>query len=436
VKGTGNKISVITLGCSKNVVDSETLLAQLKGSRAAVVEEVDDASIVVINTCGFIEAARQESIDAIIEAVEKKKRGEIDRVVVMGCLSERFRDELRAEIPEVDSYFGSNELPRVLADLGVDYRKELLGERWLTTPSHYAYLKISEGCDHPCSFCAIPLMRGSHRSKPEADILHEAELLAAKGVRELIVIGQDTTAYGMDRDGTRTLATLLKRLDAVDGIEWIRLMYAYPAQFPLDVLEAMASSKKICKYLDMPIQHISDAVLRSMRRGITRRATLDLLRRIRSFVPDVALRTTLIVGYPDETREDFFQLCDFVEEARFHRLGVFPYSHEEGTSAFPLGDPIPHEVKEERLARIMEIQQRVSSDMNASLIGRSMRVLVDRTEGTVAVGRTEWDAPEIDQEAFISDAGHLVPGTFVKARITDAAEYDLYGTLVSPAGGA
>ena len=420
-----NRITVVTLGCSKNVVDSEALLAQLQGNGIPLAEEVGGGGTVVINTCGFIEAAKQESIDAILEAVEKKKRGEVGRIVVMGCLSERFREDLRREIPDVDAYFGSNELPRVVADLGGDFRRELLGERMLTTPRHFAYLKVSEGCDHPCSFCAIPLMRGGHRTKPMEDVLREAGLLANKGVKELILIGQDTTSYGLDLYGSRRLAALLEALQAIEGPEWIRLMYAYPSKFPLDVLDAFARSPKMCRYLDLPIQHASDEVLRSMRRGTTARATRELLARIREAVPGVALRTTLIVGYPNETEDEFRALCDFVEETRFHRLGVFTYSHEEGTTAAPLGDPVPPAVKEERQARIMEIQQRISEERNTSLIGTTVRVLIDRTEGELSVGRTEWDAPEIDQEVIIRRAPSIRPGSFLEVRITDATEYDL-----------
>ncbi len=423
------KISVVTLGCSKNVVDSEALMAQLAAGRVKLVEP-DEAETIVINTCGFIEAAKQESIDAIVEAVEKKKRGEIAHIVVMGCLSERFREELVKEIPDVDAYIGANKIPEVLSSLGVDYRRELLGERRLTTPSHFAYVKISEGCDHPCSFCSIPLMRGRHASRPEQDVLHEASLLAARGVRELIVIGQDTTAYGMDRSGTQHLAALLGRLQELPGVEWIRLMYAYPAQFPEDVLDAFAAFPKLARYLDIPVQHIADPVLRSMRRGISSRATRELLTHIRERVPGIALRTTLIVGYPNETEDDFRALCDFVEETKFHRLGVFPYSHEEGTTAALLGDPVPQSVKEERQAAIMEIQQRISEERNRSLVGSVQRVLIDRAEDGQLVGRTEWDAPEIDQEVSLPDDGRTPAGSFVPVRITDAVEYDLFGERV------
>jgi ribosomal protein S12 methylthiotransferase len=424
-----NKIHVVTLGCSKNLVDSEALLGQLKLNNAALTGDVDAAGIVVINTCGFIEAAKQESIDAILEAVERKKRGEIGKIVVMGCLSERFRNELRVEIPEVDSYFGSNEMPAVLADLGIDYKKELVGERLLTTPSHFAYLKISEGCDNPCSFCAIPLMRGGHRTKPIEAVLAEAQQLARKGVKELILIGQDTTYYGLDASGERGLYDLLGRLNDVQGIEWIRLMYAYPAKFPMRVLDAFRDFPKLVRYIDMPVQHVSDRVLRSMRRGISGRALRELIAAMQEQVPGLALRTTLIVGYPDETEQDFAELLEFVETVRFHRLGVFTYSQEEGTTAFVLGDPIPAEVKEQRQAAIMEAQLKVSTERNEALVGTTQRVLIDRHDGPFAVGRTAWDAPEIDQEVMVENPTPLQVGNFYDVRITEAAEYDLTGTV-------
>lgn len=424
-----DRIHVVTLGCSKNLVDSEALLGQLKLSRAPLTDDVDAAGTIVINTCGFIEAAKQESIDAILEAVERKKRGEVGRVVVMGCLSERFRNELRTEIPDVDSYFGSNDMPAVLADLGVDYRKELVGERLLTTPSHFAYLKISEGCDNPCSFCAIPLMRGGHRTKPMDQVVAEARGLARKGVKELIIIGQDTTYYGLDANGERGLYDLIGRLNEVDGIEWIRLMYAYPAKFPMRLLDAFGDFPKLVRYIDMPVQHVSDRVLKSMRRGISTRALRELIGTMQEKVPGLALRTTLIVGYPEETEEDFNELLRFVSETKFHRLGVFTYSQEEGTTAYDLGDPIPAEVKEERQAAIMEAQLKVSVERNEALVGTTVRVLIDRHEGPQSVGRTEWDAPEIDQEVTVENPTPLQVGNFYRVRITDAAEYDLTGTI-------
>ena len=432
---TGNRnhrptISVVTLGCSKNLVDSEVLLGQLTGGKAHIVDDVDDADIAVINTCGFIEAAKQESIDAILEAVERKKQGKLKKVVVMGCLSERFAKDLAAEIPNVDAYFGSHHIPQIVRELGVDFREELLGERQLTTPSHYAYLKISEGCDNPCSFCAIPLMRGLHVSKPLTQIVTEAHHLAAKGVKELILIGQDTTYYGLDLQGGRQLDRLLRELAGIDGIEWIRLMYAYPTKFPKSILEVYRDYPKICRYLDMPVQHVADGVLKSMRRGMTNRALRELLSEIKTAVPGIGLRTTLIVGYPHESESDFEELCDFVEETKFHRLGVFTYSQEEGTTAYDLGDPVPNDVKEERRSRIMELQQRVSEERNESLIGSDLKVLIEKVEGELFVGRTEWDAPEIDQEVYVRSSSKLRIGSFVNAKVTHCTEYDLYAESV------
>ncbi|MEX1276473.1 MAG: 30S ribosomal protein S12 methylthiotransferase RimO [Bacteroidota bacterium] len=423
-------ISVMTMGCSKNLVDSEVLLGQLAGNKVRVVEEGGDADIAVINTCGFIEAAKQESIDTILEAVRRKQEGKLKKVVVMGCLSERFAAELRREIPEVDAYFGSHHLKEVVKELGIDYKVELLGERMLTTPSHFAYMKISEGCDNPCSFCAIPLMRGGHRSKPFAEIVHEARHLASRGVKELMVIGQDTTYYGLDLQGGRTLDALLAELSAVEGIEWIRLLYAYPAKFPLSVLDVFRDHPKLCRYMDIPVQHASDDVLKSMRRGISNRALRDLLRTVQESVPGIALRSTLIVGYPNETERDFEVLCDFVREMRFHRLGVFTYSREEGTSAYGLGDPVPSEVKEERRSIIMQLQQEISEERNRGLIGQTVKVLLDRAEGEHLIGRTEWDAPEIDQEVYVKNDGALRVGDFCDARVDDATEYDLYAEAV------
>lgn len=432
---TGNRnhtprISVVTLGCSKNLVDSEVLLGQLTGGKAHVVDDVDDADIAVINTCGFIEAAKQESIDAILEAVERKKRGKLKKVVVMGCLSERFAKDLAAEIPDVDAYFGSHHLAQIVRELGVDYWEELLGERQLTTPSHYAYLKISEGCDNPCSFCAIPLMRGLHVSKPLGQIVAEAQHLAARGVKELIIIGQDTTYYGLDLQGERQLDKLLRELAGVDGIEWIRLMYAYPTKFPKSILDVYREYPKICRYLDMPIQHVADDILKSMRRGMTNRSLRQLLSDIKTAVPGIGLRTTLIVGYPNESESDFEQLYEFVEETKFHRLGVFTYSQEEGTTAYDLGDPIPNDVKEERSSRIMELQQRISEERNESLVGSDLKVLIERIEGEFFVGRTEWDAPEIDQEVYVRSSSKLPLGSFVTAKVTHCTEYDLYAQSV------
>ena len=345
----------------------------------------------------------------------------------MGCLSERYAKELVDEIPDVDRYFGSHHLEEIVVDLGVDYKRELVGERLLSTPSHFAYLKISEGCDRPCSFCAIPLMRGAHRTRPLEEVVGEARGLAVEGVKELILIGQDTTSYGIDLYDSRRLDSLLRELSAVDGIEWIRLMYAFPAMFPKEVLSVFRESPKICRYLDVPLQHASEAVLKSMRRGITSRATRELLEAMRSTIPDIALRTTLIVGYPTESEKDFEELCEFVKEMKFHRLGVFTYSREEGTAAYDLGDPIPQEVKEERRDRIMEIQREISERRNQLLAGKVVTVLIDRQEGEFAVGRTEWDAPEIDQEVFVRSASRLRIGNFYQVKIVDATEYDLYG---------
>jgi len=429
-KHTQPKISVVTLGCWKNVVDSETLLGQLRDNRATVVENLEEADTVVINTCGFIEAAKKESLDAIVEAVHRKAAGQLKKVVVMGCLAERYRKDLAVELPEVDAFFGTNQVQDVLRSLDARFKYELLGDRQLTTPSHLAYLKISEGCDHPCSFCAIPLMRGKHVSKPLEQIIAEAQALAGRGVKELILIAQDSTYYGLDLYGERRLKQLLEALCAIEGIEWIRLMYAYPAKFPLDILEVFREQPKLCRYLDIPVQHASDAVLRSMRRGMTNRATRELLSRIKHELPDIALRTTLIVGYPNETEEDFLALCDFVREMKFHRLGVFTYSREEGTTAEPLGDPIPDEVKEERRSTIMEIQRSISAERNETLIGRTVRVLIDRKENGMAVGRTQWDAPEIDQEVYVRDGQDLRVGNFYEVRIGDALEYDLLAHCV------
>ncbi len=427
----GPKINVVTMGCSKNLVDSESLLGQLKAGGAALTSDVDDADTVVINTCGFIETARQESIDAILEAVERKKRGELKRVVVMGCLSERYKKELMQEIPEVDVFFGSNNLKEVVESLGADFKKELLGERVLATPKHYAFLKISEGCDNPCSFCSIPIMRGRHRSKPIEEIEREANILLSRGVKELILIAQDSTYYGIDIYGERKLASLMSTLAQQQGTEWIRLMYAYPARFPLDILEAMRSFRNVCRYLDMPVQHISDDVLKGMRRGISARKTYELLDTIRSAIPDIGLRTTLIVGFPGETEKDFQMLHDFVKETKFHRLGVFTYSHEEGTTAYPLGDPVPENVKEERKDAIMSLQKDIAEYRNQSLVGSTVKVLIDRKEDGIFVGRTEWDAPEIDQEVFVQSAFELHVGSFYGVQVTGAAEYDLFGKLQS-----
>ena len=425
--GTKQKVHVITMGCVKNTVDSEKLMAQLRLSNFEIVPSIEGADVAVINTCGFIDAAKEESIDMIIEQVKRKGSGSLRKVYAMGCLTERYRQELTVEIPELDGIFGSNQIPDVVRSLGAEYRSELLGERMLSTPSHFAYLKISEGCDNPCSFCEIPLMRGRHVSRPVEEIISEAESLAAKGVKELIVIGQDTTAYGLDLYGKRRIATLLPMVADIPGIAWVRLMYAYPAQFPPDLLEVIAGHPRVCRYLDLPVQHAADNMLKSMRRGITRKSLLDLIGRIRD--AGVALRTTLIVGYPGESAEDFGLLESFVRETGFARLGVFTYSMEEGTTAYPLGDPVPPEEKERRKGVIMEIQKGISVERNEALVGSRLRVLIDRAEDGLYVGRTEQDAPEIDNEVFVSAPGPLTPGTFSDVEIPDAPEYDLYGRV-------
>ncbi|MGA9119041.1 MAG: 30S ribosomal protein S12 methylthiotransferase RimO [Bacteroidota bacterium] len=422
-------VHVLTMGCAKNTVDSERLLAQLRLNSIAIAPTLEDAEIAVINTCGFIDAAKQESIDAIIQQVHRKGKGRLKRVYAMGCLTERYRVDLSKEIPEVDRFFGSNDLADILAELGGDLKRDLLGERELSTPSHFAYLKISEGCDNPCSFCAIPLMRGKHVSSPMETLLAEATVLAAKGVKELVVIGQDTTYYGLDLYGRRRLAELLERLGEIPGIEWVRLMYAYPAKFPVEVLDVFSRAPHLCRYIDMPVQHAADAMLRSMRRGISNRALRTLLDSIRERVPGIALRTTLIVGYPGEGPEEFEELLKFVQEQQFDRLGVFTYSHEEGTHAFPLGDPVPEKEKEHRLNLVMELQKEISDRKNAALIGTRQRVLVDRLDDDRYVGRTEHDAPEIDNEVFVATEHPLDIGGFCDALIDDSTEYDLYGTL-------
>ncbi|MBN1397537.1 MAG: 30S ribosomal protein S12 methylthiotransferase RimO [Bacteroidetes bacterium] len=418
-----SKIKVVTLGCPKNIVDSEYLLGQLDNS-FQITDDIEETDTVVINTCGFIQDAKEESIDAILEAVDKKNRGVIRKIVVMGCLSERFKNELASEIPEVDFFFGTNQLAGVLNSLNAGPFQHP-GQRHLTTPSHYAYLKISEGCDNPCSFCAIPLMRGKHRSRPVEEIVQEAHSLAEKGVKELIVIAQDTTYYGLDFYNKRQLAALLGKLDDIDGIEWIRLLYAYPAKFPTDVIDAFQKYRKLCRYIDIPVQHCSDDILKSMRRGISSKATRELLLKLKSEIPGLALRSTLIVGYPGETEDHFKELCDFVEEMQFHRLGVFVYSQEEGTAAYDLGDPVPAEKKQERQAAIMEIQKRISEKRNETLIGKTLKILIDIQDKNYLIGRTEWDAPEIDQEVIVYSRKPLKAGTFHSAVISDAAEYDL-----------
>ncbi|MCX7984673.1 MAG: 30S ribosomal protein S12 methylthiotransferase RimO [Bacteroidetes bacterium] len=424
------KVCVITLGCPKNTVDSEHLLAQLDTSTYEILPEPDDAEIVVINTCGFIQDAKEESIDTILEAVERKREGCLKRVIVMGCLSQRYRTELQYEIPEVDAYFGTEELPDVVRFLKVDYKPELRCERYITTPKHFAYLKISEGCNHPCSFCAIPLIRGKYRSVPREIVVHEARRLAEKGVKELILIAQDTTSYGIDLYGTRELPSLVRELNMIDGIEWIRLLYTYPGQFPLELIDVFHSCDKLCHYLDIPIQHISDSVLRSMQRGISARATKELLYKLKTEIPDIALRTTLMVGYPTETNDDFQQLYDFVGEMQFHRLGVFTYSQEEGTTAYELGDPIPQEVKNQRHDALMILQREISLRRNETLVGTQVRIMIDEVNKGYAIGRTSWDAPEIDQEVMLYSTSLPTVGSIIPVKIVSAAEYDLEARLI------
>ena len=423
-----NKINIVTLGCSKNLYDSEVLMGQLKANQKEVVHE-EEGNIVVINTCGFIDNAKEESINTILEFVEKKEEGEVDQVFVTGCLSERYKPDLEKEIPNVDQYFGTRELPLLLKALGANYRKELVGERLSTTPQHFAYLKIAEGCDRPCSFCAIPLMRGQHRSTPIEDLVTEAEKLAAKGVRELLLIAQDLTYYGLDLYKRRALADLLKELVKVEGIEWIRLHYLFPTGFPEEVLDLIHEEPKICNYIDIPLQHIADPVLKSMRRGTTKERTDKLLRLMREKVPGITIRTTLIVGYPGETEEDFEVLKEWVREMRFERLGVFTYSHEENTHAFNLEDDIPQELKQERANAIMAIQQKISGEHNAAMVGRKLPVLIDRREGDFFIGRPEYDSPDVDNEVLV-EADYLPMGQFVEVEITGAEDYDLFAVPV------
>ena len=422
-----NTINVVTLGCSKNVYDSEVLMGQLKAGGKNVVHE-QEGNIVVINTCGFINNAKEESINTILEYVQQKEAGLIDKVFVMGCLSERYKPDLEKEIPDVDQYFGTSELPALLKVLGADYKHELIGERLTTTPKNYAYLKISEGCDRPCSFCAIPLMRGAHISTPIEALVTEAEKLAAKGVKELILIAQDITYYGLDLYKKRALADLLRALVKVEGIEWIRIHYAFPTGFPMDVIEVMKEEPKICNYLDIPLQHISDPILASMKRGTTQEKTTKLLKKFREAMPEMAIRTTLIVGYPGETQADFEALKSFVQEMRFDRLGCFTYSHEENTTAYELEDDVPEEVKLARANEIMEIQSQISWELNQEKIGKTFRCLIDRKEGNYFVGRTEYDSPDVDNEVLIDAKKHYVKiGDFVEVKIFDATDYDLYG---------
>ena len=423
---------MVTLGCSKNVYDSEVLMGQLKAGGGKEVVHEKEGNIVVINTCGFINNAKEESINTILDYVQQKEAGLVDKVFVMGCLSERYKPDLEKEIPDVDQYFGTSELPALLKVLGADYKHELIGERLTTTPKNYAYLKISEGCDRPCSFCAIPLMRGAHISTPIDDLVTEAEKLAAKGVKELILIAQDITYYGLDLYKKRALADLLRALVKVEGIEWIRIHYAFPTGFPIDVLEVMKTEPKICNYLDIPLQHISDKILTSMKRGTTQEKTTKLLKKFREAVPEMAIRTTLIVGYPGETEEDFQKLKDFVKAMRFDRLGCFTYSHEENTTAYELTDDVPEEVKLQRANEIMELQSQISWELNQEKVGKTFRCLIDRKEGNYFVGRTEYDSPDVDNEVLIDAKKHYVKiGDFTDVKIIEAADYDLYGEPVA-----
>jgi len=427
-----NKVNVITLGCSKNIVDSEVLMGQLRANNIEVEHEStkNDSSIVIINTCGFIDNAKQESIDTILRFSAAKKKGQIDKLYVTGCLSERYKPDLEKEIPNVDAYFGTRELPRMLKTLKADYKQELLGERLLTTPNHSAYFKISEGCDRPCSFCAIPLMRGGHVSVPIEQLVAQAKQLAKNGTKELMIIAQDSTYYGLDLYKERRLANLLEQLSEVDGIDWLRLHYAFPSGFPLDVLEVMKNNPKVCNYIDMPLQHITDDMLKSMRRGTTKQKTIDLVNMIRDKVPNIAIRTTLIAGYPGETEKDHEEMAEWVTNSRFDRLGIFTYSHEDNTHAFALNDDVPAEIKQERADNIMSIQQSISKELNEDKIGKTFKVLFDKKEGDYFVGRTEFDSAEVDNEVLVDAATNFVRvGDFANIEITSAEDYDLFGVL-------
>jgi ribosomal protein S12 methylthiotransferase len=429
-----NKVNVVTLGCSKNIYDSEVLMAQLKANQFDVEHESmdDDASVVIINTCGFIDNAKQESIDTIIRYVEAKKDGLVDKVYVTGCLSQRYKDDLEKEIPEVDAYFGTRDLPRLLKTLKADYKHELVGERLLTTPSHYAYFKIAEGCDRPCTFCAIPIMRGKHLSTPIEDLIIQAKSLAAKGVKELMLIAQDLTYYGLDLYKKRALADLLRQLSEVEGIAWIRLHYAFPSGFPMEVLDVMREKENICNYLDMPLQHGSTRMLQAMKRGTTREKTEELIAAIREKVPGIAIRTTLIAGYPGETEADFQEMYDWVQRSKFDRLGIFTYSHEENTAAYAFEDDVPAKVKKERADAIMDLQAGISYELNQLKVGKIFSVLFDRVEGDYFIGRTEFDSPEVDNEVLVKKTADnfIRIGDFAQIQITSADHYDLYGEII------
>ena len=428
-----NKVNVVTLGCSKNLVDSEVLMGQLKANKFEVEHEGhgDDHQIVIINTCGFVDNAKQESIDTILRYVKAKKEGAVEKLYVTGCLSERYKKDLEKEIPEVDAYFGTRELPKILKTLKADYKHELVGERLLTTPFHYAYFKISEGCDRPCSFCAIPLMRGKHLSVPIDELMLRAKTLAAKGVKELLLIAQDLTYYGLDIYKKRELANLIDKLSDTEGIDWIRLHYAFPSGFPMEVLEIMKAKNNICNYLDMPLQHITDNMLSSMRRGITKQKTIDLVNKIRDTVPGIALRTTLIAGYPGETEKDHEEMLQWVQETKFERLGIFTYSHEENTHAHLLKDDVSEKIKRKRADAVMAIQQEISMQLNKEKIGKNYKTLFDRKEGDYFIGRTEFDSPDVDNEVLIDASKHyLKTGDFATIKIIEATEFDLYGEPV------
>ena len=429
-----DKVNVITLGCSKNLVDSEVLMGQLRANEFDVAHESDkdDSNIIIVNTCGFIDNAKQESIDTILRYAEAKEAGQIDKLYVTGCLSQRYKDSLEQEIPQVDAYFGTLEMPQLLKKLEADYKHELIGERLITTPSHFAYFKIAEGCNRPCSFCAIPLMRGKHVDRPIEDLVKEAKRLASMGTKELILIAQDLTYYGLQHYGERKLADLLRNLSDVDGIEWIRMQYAYPSQFPMEVFDVMSERDNICNYLDMPLQHISDNMLKTMRRGISKRRTIELVDTIRQRVPDIALRTTLIAGHPGETEQDFQELYDWVEATRFDRLGIFTYSHEENTHSHTLEDNVPEEVKQERADAIMELQQGISVELNEEKVGKTYKVLFDRKESGYFVGRTQYDSPEVDNEVLVpADSNYVRLGDFANVKITDSSDFDLYGEVIA-----
>lgn len=428
-----DKYNVITLGCSKNAVDSEVLVAQLKHNDFEVEHQStqNDANIIIVNTCGFIDRAKEESINTILAYAEEKDNGNIEKLYVTGCLSQRYKDDLEQEIPQVDAFFGTLELPQLLQKLNADYKHELIGERILTTPQHYAYLKISEGCNRTCTFCAIPLMRGKHVSKTIEDIVVEAKNLSKQGVKEIILIAQELTYYGLDIYKERALSKLLFELNEIDGIEWIRLHYAYPSKFPLDIIEAIHSCSKVCNYLDLPLQHANNAILKRMQRQITKEETKELIQKIRTINPNIAIRTTMLVGFPGETEEEFNDMCEFVKEMKFERLGVFQYSHEDDTAAFELDDDVDADTKEERAAKLMQIQQEISYQKNEEKIDKIFKVLIDRKEGTYFVGRTEYDSPEVDNEVLINaQENYCRIGDFCTVKITDATDFDLYGTVV------